>query len=299
MLALLARAPGGGFSAGPAQAEAVVNAPLPTADPLEEEARRVGERFGVTVLVNEDAAISLPPYRAEPCLDRSKAFSALHEAEAAMALYPEGFFRALGGTPKLAFCGRIAAAGRGALDSVSALTGSIDGSAVMLIDANSSGIALSLMHETVHAADMRIDEAAEAGSPYWGDEAWSLLDPPGFVSGGAYTLPDGRPYAETASVRYTAESDCDPEDVWFVNRYSKTFPTEDRAVLFETLMRVGPDSVLFLSPHLTAKLRFMFAAARRYLDPGGTWEEPTFWERKLNEATGNTKGAACWLPLLL
>ena len=83
------------------------------------------------------------------------------------------------------------------------------------------------------------------------------------------------------------------ERVYFIDSYSKTFPTEDRAVLLGTLMEGEQGDDLFKCPHITDKLLYYFRAIRACFDPNGQlWREPTYWEQRLTMLNNIANDAA-------
>lgn len=153
---------------------------------------------------------------------------------------------------------------------------------LIVLDVSSGLSPSSVYHELCHAIDRRLNALAEAGGS-WSEENWLALCPGGFSYYNAYSDEAGAPLAFAASPAHTAES---AGSVYFINRYSKTYPTEDRAVLFETLMRAVPEAPYMRSPHIIMKLDYYFAAIRFCLDPEGEWTEPTFWEERLYALCG-------------
>ena len=72
-----------------------------------------------------------------------------------------------------------------------------------------------------------------------------------------------------------------PKEAWFVDIYSKSFPTEDRARIMEYAMGMYPGCAYFESSHILQKLTVMSETIRRSFDTEG-WPETLWWERPLN-----------------
>ena len=83
---------------------------------------------------------------------------------------------------------------------------------------------------------------------------------------------------------YIYDSSGNNENTYFIDSYSQTYPTEDRARLFEYLMYNDTEeySDYLALPHLQDKLKFFFEAIRKGFD-SSTWPEKTVWEEKLDE----------------
>ena len=245
-------------------------APLPAAR-LEKE-RRLNALYGVEFARCYDIG---PAYSASPCGDAA-AYSALLTLEGALAVYPEGFFDRM---PICFFiCGEIRSREAGLPDRPSGVLLEREGVMLIALDAGRGLKEHTVFHEICHAADKLIASSPLAESFRAG---WEALNPPGFAYYGAYTDAKGFPISETGDLSLTCEAGGDPAESYFINRYSKTFPEEDRAVLFETLMRSGAGTELFSGRHIIMKLSFYFAHIRAVLDPEGSWRGPVFWEERL------------------
>ena len=293
----LARFPGGSFWIEPKPqnsslfaAASAARGGLQGSDEALRLAANIEERFGVGILCSFHTLLPISAYTAEACSPEECA-AALYELERTLALYPEGFFSRIGeltGGVVIELCGAIrskeapsASASAAAEAGPCAVTVDCISFRLIALDVGSGSTGSLLMHELCHVIDACLDRAAADDPSMWNDEAWSRLDPPGFAYYMAYTDASGTPLSESADPEFAAEAPFLPENVYFVNRYSKTFPTEDRAVAFETLMRVSASAECMQSPHIRAKLSYYFNAIRYYFDHDGLWEGNTFWEEKL------------------
>ena len=220
----------------------------------------------------------LGPYSLLPAEEASLP-SALLAIDSLFALYPEGFFTRLVREEGLTL---ILSGGMEPLtpdypENAGAFTVREGGRTLILLDASGGISRWTLMHELCHAADRLLARLGEEGELDWSEESWLSLCPEGFDYFYCYKDESGRPLDLFGSPEYTAEAE---GEAWFINRYSKTFPTEDRAVLFETLMRAGESADYLKSPHIRAKLARYFAALRSALDEKNRWGR-VFWEEKL------------------
>ena len=106
----------------------------------------------------------------------------------------------------------------------------------MAVDINHSGLKGTLCHELMHNIQYRIGIF-----PY---DEWYKKNPKNFSYEYSYTT--------NASDKYTTYED-DPNKVYFVDSYSKTYTTEDIARVFENICNVEKDSKLLDYPHLYEK----------------------------------------------
>lgn len=104
-------------------------------------------------------------------------------------------------------------------------------------------------------------------------EGWAQLNPQGF------SYYEGYDYSDPDSRRWTYYSGGD-EGVYFVDGYSRTFASEDRARIMEFFMTRDDDAQeLIKSPAIKKKLQHMSSAVRSVFDTSG-WESVR-WERLL------------------
>ena len=275
---------------------------------FQERVTAILERYAITVLLGEEADLKIATHRTTvaPIEENTEGISlALDALESALSEYPPGFFGILSGGEAgrvvVELCGTIRAAGGDSLDHPSALTCSIGEIRLLAFDvAYLDEIRYSVFHEIAHMIDDRLEsEAAMEDDPFWSEEKWNRLNPDGFSYYYAYNDENSEPYDLTGSVEYT-EQDMDYREkkktakVYFIDTYSKTFPTEDRAVLMGTLLSDGTKDELLKCPHILEKLEYYSEAIRQYFDPDGTlWPEPTKWEQRIEELkSGAAKKAA-------
>lgn len=259
-----------------------------------ETAERIKDELGVRVLAGENARVPIGGYSFEPLEDEGRVLEGLETLSAVLALCPEGFFRAVTGNEAdrltIELTGKLTAESGSVVASPAAVTCSAGDSVVIAVDASFAVYPSVIVHELCHAIDKRLDSLSASDGSHWNGADWARLNPEGFSYHYAYIDENGRPYSEYGDPAYTAE---DRGEIWFVNRYSTTFPTEDRAVMMEALFSNGSHMSCMRSPHIIRKLEYYFAAMRYYFDPDGTWEE-TEWERRLFV---NAKGTAFAVPL--
>ena len=130
----------------------------------------------------------------------------------------------------------------------------------------------TVFHEVSHMIDRRLEwDSLTRKDGLYSEEAWLALQPEGF----RYTM------------SYTAAPEELPESLepgYFINGYSLTFHTEDRAVLLAAAMEY--DHLEFEpGSGRRAKLQFYADCIRDCFDTEG-WPEVTAWEQVLHEPSG-------------
>lgn len=262
-----------------------------------ERVRNIYDTYGIVVLLEKDAALHVSTHEAEPfAIEDGNALldEAFLQLESTLIDYPPQFFqtlcdRYLNGIV-IEFTGTIRASDASSLDYPSALTCLLDRYRLIVFDVGfTADMRYTIFHEVSHMIDTKMDTIADFDDPLWSEAGWNALNPPGFLYYNAYNNDRGEPYDVVGSKEYTAldrsyQKRGKTENVYFVDIYSKTYATEDRAVLFGTLMRDRENDALLRCPHLLDKLKYYFAAIRRFYDPDGAWaQSPPGWERRLNE----------------
>lgn len=258
----------------------------------------IRKRYGVAVLLGEEADLKIATHTTSvaPVAENTEAIGlALDILESVLSEYPEGFLEELSGGETgrilVELVGTIRAADGYSLDFPSALTCPIGNMRLLAFDVNYlSEMRYTVFHEIAHMIDDCLEEkAAQEENPFWSEEQWNQLNPEGFSYYDAYNDENGEAYDLIGSEQYT-ENDPDylqgndPGAVYFIDVYSKTFPTEDRAVLMGTLLNDETKDELLSCPHILEKLNYYFKAIRHSFDPDGTlWKEPVKWEQRFRE----------------
>lgn len=250
--------------------------------PLYERAAAMGKRFGVEIQIGEWVDLTPVEYTITPLTDYRTLEDGLNILEKTMARYPEGFFQQLryGDVRGL----KIALTGGLSSEQESGYPVKADG---YVTEADGYlEMALSLedvyylpsvfTHETAHMIDRRLtyDAVYNVMSPF-SEERWNQYNPEGFSYDNAY---DGDRYLRNA--RWGE---------YFLNDYSLTYPTEDRAELMKDAMSLDPvwagAKSVRTSPLLQEKFRYYCTCIRSAFDTEG-WPETTAWEEALQTPEG-------------
>lgn len=213
------------------------------------EARRIGEKYGIEVLVWEDPLsvkpwdYSFQPEYLAPVLEQE-----LAGLEQRLSYYPEEILSGI----REHFSGLTICLVRQI--SGSAESGSVaEANGVQFFHDTHAYIAISvgeyaeraLYHELYHVMETRLltDSAAF--------DRWDSLNPAGFIYDLDYD----------SNTQRQAEAYLRPESRSFIDRYSMSFPKEDRARIMECAMESG-NKALFSSPVMQSKLACLSQAIR-------------------------------------
>jgi len=262
--------------------------PVITVDGTNERVKAFYEKYGVRIIYGEDTQDSLWGYKLTPTDDPSKVSSALDVLEEAFALYPDSFFRDLSRD----FVREIIIYLTGPLtpedpsvniSNAAAVTTTTGGVSYMAYDIDSYSLtAGTVVHEISHIVDVRVN-----ASDYAFEDEWDAFNPEAFDYYFAYVDENGEMIEFSADYTFTslsAEAQSDHESVYMIDSYSKTYPTEDRARLWEYLMS-DPEGAPFYydSDAIQGKLSLYFREIRECMD-SSEWPAETEWEKRLREA---------------
>ena len=234
-------------------------------------ARELGEQYGISVLLFDEAAACAPwdyAFTAEYRVDKTN--WALEDLKATLEAFPEGFLTKLRQDwEDLTVCIVDTIQGTaesGSLDSAEGLQFQ-NGSHfyIALAPKEEDSLKHTLFHEFSHLIDNRV--LTKTGAY----DNWNDLNPQDF----AYSLDlnaDMTPYKALLT---------GPDRV-FIDNYAMTFPAEDRARIFECACTSGNEED-FVSPVLQAKLQRICTGIRQAFDLEDA-PERFLWEQYLTSA---------------
>ena len=260
-----------------------------TPESLTQRAEALEETYGIQVHIGQDIDAPYPDYTLSACEDTEAIDYMMDVMEQALSLYPEDYFEQLGGDNirgfSFYFSGEMTPIDPSvSISNPAGLTCQVDGVELIAFDITGYITVQDVVHELTHVLDHWLWEGNVLD-----EDVWSSMNPEDFTYYNAYIDGNGDSYEVTGSDEYTARGDAyyegDMDSVYFIDPYSTTFPTEDRARLMEYLLAdmesVPPD--YFASVHLQEKLGYYFRCIREKFDTSD-WPEQTSWELRLAEA---------------
>ncbi|MCC8129378.1 MAG: hypothetical protein LIO51_05515 [Clostridiales bacterium] len=258
-------------------------------DDSTERAVQLSEQYGVYIYTGETVLEApFPDYTLSVCDDADSIDAALDALEEAFSRYPEGYLAQLGGSDTRGICIYLSGAmtpndPSQNISNPGGLSCQVGDLELIAVDASGYVRSQDVIHELTHILDHQLWLALD-------EDVWNSMNPEGFDYHYAYIDENGVSY-EWGDTTYTADGSAyyngDVESVYFVDAYSTTYPTEDRARLMEYLLAdpgSGPNR-WFASSHIQEKLTWYFALIRGEFDTTG-WPEQTVWEAELAEAAG-------------
>ncbi|MBO5779402.1 MAG: hypothetical protein J6R82_07530 [Clostridia bacterium] len=240
-------------------------------------AHRIEDRWGVQVYYQPHLLhLVASDYSAAAVTDPDLLRDHLLQLEQALSAYPDGFFADLcyGSYTHLEIylCGKFTPLTPGGITTAEAIANTRGSAMVIGVNVNylDGEYTRVLAHELCHIMERRLDQIdvdilAE----------WIPLTPGGHDAYYySYHHDDG---SEMKDYTHTYFYENDPTNAYFVDAYSKSFPTEDRARIFEKLMESGGDPYFADSPVLMAKAQTLCRLIRQYF-PSVAATEHAYWE---------------------
>ena len=246
----------------------------------QETAELIYNTHGVEIIYgSEGNDFDIYDYVGVAVLDLYEIYNALNTTCEILSQFPEGMLReTYSETDKglrLYLCGNIYGVQSGGVDMAGGVTTEIDGYIAVVLDIHDN-LWYNIPHEFSHVFDNRIAKMSDPEGTDW-FALWESATP---ISN-AYTYSYDDYYN---NFEYTISEGCDdPEKVWFVDGYGRTFPTEDRARLFEYMLIPETNSAyidIYDYENLVYKAK-LYSYILRQCFPSCNTEEANAWERNL------------------
>ena len=251
---------------------------------LSERAQALGEACGASIVIGENVPEYFDDYQVETVTDERIVDGMLSVLENTLQLLPPNFFENLRGDYYreivIFLTGAMIPQDAGSsISNAGAFTTQSNGLCILAFNLEEDPALCTVIHELVHAIDYRL-----AGEELLDEEEWNSMNPEGFSYYGRYISEDGESYETAGDLQYTIAGGGSPDEVWFIDPYSKTFSMEDRARLVEYLMENSDPPDAYLSGvHIREKLTYYFRILREVLSDD-SWPEQTSWEKALEES---------------
>ncbi len=275
------------FSAGAAGTIAVTQDPVsyvPGPCPaelsdLKAQADGLGARFGLQVKISDECRSIQDNYAVAAMSDRAALEESLDLLEKELSRYPEGFFRqfvwdGIEGMD-IYLAGALTGMTERSLDAGGGFTAAGDGRLRLVLDCTEPKKAVPVLHhEIAHGIERKLQSGGEILTD---DSQWNALNPAPDMYAESYQAYAERDYAAEGLADYIYGMGTDPARICFTDPYALTYPTEDRARIFEYAMTEAYDGIWQTYPRLKAKLDFFAWCIREGFDTAG-WG-PVPWEK--------------------
>ncbi|MBQ7931221.1 MAG: hypothetical protein IJ334_09445, partial [Clostridia bacterium] len=245
-----------------------------------QRAGALSETYGMVIKIADQCDTVFNSYLVEQEFDTWTILSALNTLETAFAAYPDGFFAQLGyGTQpevEIQLVGTLSPnppleEDANGFTSFAAFVDRRAGKNIVVLDIGQGGyLEQNFHHELSHIIDEKLNfDSLYREDAMYSELDWFAMNPEDF----AYTYD----YHHLPETIYT-----DGLDGYFIDIYARTYPSEDRARVFEYAM-AGADWIFTGTTQqpLRDKLTYYSACIRDCFDTTG-WPDITRWEEPLN-----------------
>ena len=253
----------------------------------------LSDEYGINIYYgNEGNDFISDSYLSKTSRDTFKILSAVRKVSETLKDYPDGMVREIYSSNvtgvDLYLSGGLYSITDSGISTAVGLTYTYNNRRVIVadIDYSVNELRYTMFHELMHIIDDKLQSVENlSGRRYL--SGWTDFLPKG--ADYYYSYHDNKGYEVTDS-KYTL-SELNEDKIYFVDAYSKTFPTEDRARVFEYLMRGcdGEGDTIY-GEHLLNKARFLCVALRLCSDslPDEYSESDALpWESVLGEIDMN------------
>ena len=245
-------------------------------DYLDNKRKELEEKYDMYIYLGSEIFATDHDYYLVCCTDAYRMYRTLCIVDEVFSMYPRDIFDTLKYSDVKTFglylCdGFLKKESYGISDAV-ALADTEKYERYIALDVSYYGdMRANIVHELSHCIDNRIIREGFVTEDYDFEEEWLKLNPKDYYY--MYDYNEISPFS-----RYTYAYAV--ENAYFIDNYSLTKPTEDRARLFENLMRRSYGFDYFESDALREKLHFYFDYVRECFATED-WPEETVWEKKL------------------
>lgn len=246
---------------------------------LRKKADTLEDKYKVDIYIGEECGNVIGGFAIKPLTDYELIESALEILEQEMERYPANFFSQF----KYSWLEGLDIYLTSTISGTSAENLGIAGgfqtvhnsNVLIVLDCEYPGNMSTFHHELSHAIDDKItDESYFLEEPYFSEEKWNALNPFDDMYTHTYTQYGHEKYYDYAYYN-RVYNDGKIEDIYFIDSYSMTFPTEDRATLFEAVMTDQID--LEQTPYLADKMEYYSECIRKTFDTD-EWDKAVPWE---------------------
>lgn len=215
-------------------------------------AEELKDEWGISIYFGEEDMARTPSdYAAYPLGDQALISDKLLELSETLGDYPEGFFRELPygiyDRLEIYLCGGLTPADSHGISTAIAISNTSGSALVIVLDVTAiDDLSQTFAHELMHLMERRIEQIDPSLL-----ESWSSLTPGGDQA--YYFSYHDLGGNEISDPSHTWFGEDDPDQIYFVDAYSKSYPAEDRSRIFEYLVRDRGAPFFLDSPLLVQK----------------------------------------------
>ncbi len=221
---------------------------------LNDKINNVKEKYNVNLYIKESAIIIFPDFLAKKYDDSENIYSCINRIESIFDKFPKDFFDSLyeDGDKGLNvyLTGELRPMNvKTQYTTPSAYTSYYKKMYLIALDVTKSGLESNMCHELMHSIENKLNNMGE----YFID--WNKLNPKKYDYSYSYKIIN--------RLEYTIGETSD-DNVYFVDYYSHTFPTEDKARVFENVCNSDTESSIKNYKHLLDKANYLKEIITKY-----------------------------------
>ena len=221
---------------------------------LNDEVNKVKEKYNVNLYIKDSAIIMFPDFLANKCDDSESIYSSIKMMESILDKFPKDFFDSLYENSdkglNVYLTGELRPMdAKTQYTTPSAYTSYYKKMYLIAIDITQSGLESNMCHELMHSIENKLNNMGE----YFTD--WYKLNPKKYDYSYSYKVIN--------RLEYTIGETSD-NNVYFVDYYSHTFPTEDKARVFENVCNSDTVSSIKNYKHLLDKANYLKEIITKY-----------------------------------
>lgn len=249
--------------------------------PLKERVKDIEDRYNIKISIGEECSNIIGGYAIRALTYYDDVANALNILDEELSKYPEGFMEQIRyenlNTIHFYIAADLIGTSSGTLNTAGGFQMEIGNESVIAVDFTYFAVArTTIHHELGHCID---DMLAYNG--YIDEQMWNMYNPVSVTGGSIYTDTYDL-FGNYGDEIYAYSSNGENYDnSYFVDTYSMTFPTEDRARIWENIMSDEGYVDWSRTPHLTTKLNYYAECIRQNFDSTG-WNEVR-WEKYMNK----------------
>lgn len=245
--------------------------------PLNDRAKAIEDKYNIKISIGEECSNILGGYAIRPLTCYDDVANALNILDEELSKYPDGFIEQIRyenlDTIHFYITSDLIGTSSGTLETAGGFQMEIGNEALIVVDFNYFDIAKSTIH---HEFGHCIDDMLVYNGGI-NEKIWDTYNPVSVTGGSVYTDTYDMFGNYGDEIYAYGTNGEDYENSYFVDTYSMTYPSEDRARIWENIMSDEGYVDWSRTLHLTAKLNYYAECIRQNFDSTG-WNEVR-WEK--------------------
>lgn len=249
--------------------------------PLNDRAKAIENKYNIKISIGEECSNILGGYAIRPLTYYDDVANALNILDEELSKYPDGFIEQIRyenlDTIHFYIASDLIGTSSETLETAGGFQMEIGNETLIVVDFNYFDIARSTIH---HEFGHCIDDMLVYNGGI-NEKIWDTYNPVSVTGGSVYTDTYDMFGNYGDEIYAYGTNGEDYENSYFVDTYSMTYPSEDRARIWENIMSDEGYVDWSRTPHLTAKLNYYAECIRQNFDSTG-WNEVR-WEKYMTK----------------